>query len=453
MNTHWTWPLLATGIFLMSISTLPAYGQGRIVRFQSHYQVPDEADFIAVSAGFHDDLALRSDGSIAAWGGDNTGIVSGAPTGTGFTAVSAGYSHALALREDTSIVSWGWDLNTPTGTGFAQVCASIDFSLALRTDGSIVAWGEDLFGQVSGAPTGTGFKQVDAGNRHCVALRNDGSIVAWGWDYGELISGAPSGTGFTQVSAGHYHSLALRADGSIAVWGSGGNPPEVLDVPVGTGFTQVQAGPNVSFALTPDGTIVGWGQDVWDLFHKPSGSGFTQISLFIYDGMSQGQSVALLGGAVGVPYCYGDGSSALCPCFNHGDLRQGCANSTLFGGGALSASGAASLSNDTFQLAVEGLPNDTFGLIILGQAQANIGAGSTLGDGLFCVSGLTVRSQVQFAATGSTTFTDFNGLPIGQVSFPVGSQSNYQYWYRDFGNTCSGSGFNFSNAWAVTWKP
>lgn len=35
----------------------------------------------------------------------------------------------------------------------------------------------------------------------------------------------------------------------------------------------------------------------------------------------------------------------------------------------------------------------------------------------------------------------------------TGVATNYQYWYRDPGNTCSGAGFNFSNAWTTTWLP
>jgi MYXO-CTERM domain-containing protein len=82
--------------------------------------------------------ALRTDGSIAAWGFDGYGEVTGAPTGTGFTAIAAG----------------------------------IDNGFALRSDGSIAAWGRNDFGQVTGIPTGTGFTAIAGGGNNGYALRS-----------------------------------------------------------------------------------------------------------------------------------------------------------------------------------------------------------------------------------------------------------------------------------------
>ena len=53
---------------------------------------------------------------------------------------------------------------------------------------------------------------------------------------------------------------------------------------------------------------------------------------------------------------------------------------------------------------------------------------------------------------GSTVFTNFAGQSFGEASYGPGANANYQFWYRDSGNTCSGSGFNFTNAWTVDWS-
>jgi hypothetical protein len=65
---------------------------------------PTEDGFVAVSAGAWHSLALRDDGTIAAWGDNRFGQVSGMPTGDGFVAVSGGASHSLAI--------WGGEPDT-----------------------------------------------------------------------------------------------------------------------------------------------------------------------------------------------------------------------------------------------------------------------------------------------------------------------------------------------------
>ena len=90
---------------------------------------------------------------------------------------------------------------------------------------------------------------------------------------------------------------------------------------------------------------------------------------------------------------------------------------------------------------------------VLPVKQVNGGLGNTVGDGLLCTGGQSARSQVQVTSAGSTSFTDFQGLPFGASSYGAGVETNYQLWYRDPANTCSGTGFNFSNGWTVTWLP
>ncbi len=90
-----------------------------------------------ISAGDRHGLALRSDGSLAAWGYNDYGQVSDAPAGNDFVAVSGGYCHSLALRSDGSLVSWGYNddgqvSNTPAGNDFVAISAGHNHSLALR---------------------------------------------------------------------------------------------------------------------------------------------------------------------------------------------------------------------------------------------------------------------------------------------------------------------------------
>ncbi|MFT7671064.1 MAG: hypothetical protein ACI8X5_003780 [Planctomycetota bacterium] len=159
----------------------------------------------------------------------------------------------------------------------------------------------------------------------------------------------------------------------------------------------------------------------------------------------------LFEGGAGEAYCFGDSAGANCPCDAFGNAGEGCANSGGLGGTKLAASGTASLSEDSFTLHVTGVPGSKPGLILLGSNQVNNGLGNPVGDGLLCTGGQTARSHVQVTTGGSTVFSDFQGNGFSASSLGAGQPTNYQFWYRDASNACSGSGFNFSNAWTVTW--
>ena len=102
-----------------------------------------------------------------------------------FTAIAAGAYHTVALRTDGSVVAWGWNpygqTDVPNGLKDVTAIAAGDgHTVALRTDGSVAAWGANKFGQTD---VPNGLKDVTAiavGALHTVALRTDGSVVAWG---------------------------------------------------------------------------------------------------------------------------------------------------------------------------------------------------------------------------------------------------------------------------------
>ncbi|MFT7669859.1 MAG: hypothetical protein ACI8X5_002566 [Planctomycetota bacterium] len=153
----------------------------------------------------------------------------------------------------------------------------------------------------------------------------------------------------------------------------------------------------------------------------------------------------------GNAFCFGDGNGSPCPCSSNGNAGQGCANSGGQGGAVLAATGHASIAVDTIGFEISNVPGDKPGLLLRGANQINRGMGNLVGDGLLCTSGQTARSHVQTTSSGSTVFTNFKGQSFGQASYGAGVTANYQFWYRDTENTCSGSGFNFTNAWAVEW--
>ena len=235
----------------------------------------DLSGVTAVAAGSDFSLALRDDGTVAAWGcGFNHGECT-VPAGlSGVTAVAAGHFHSLALKGDGTVAAWGCgggfddgQCTVPGGlSGVTAVSAAVSDSLALKSDGTVVAWGcagiQD-HGQCN-VPAGlTGVTAIAAGSAHSLALKTDGTVVAWGcapgFDYGQCS--VPSGlSGVSAIAAGHTQSLALKSDGTVVAWGCGDFDYGQCTVPAGlSGVTAIAAGYGHSLALKSDGTVVGWG--------------------------------------------------------------------------------------------------------------------------------------------------------------------------------------------------
>ena len=242
-------------------------------------------------------LALRADGSIAAWGGNNFGQCNIPAPNAGFVAIDAGGAHSLGLRADGTV--WAWGDNSlaqcdvpPPNAGFTAIAAGLSHSLGLKADGSVVAWGHNNSGQCVVAPPNTGFTAVAAGGGtipnpvtdlgHSFGLRSDGSIGAWGCQtpFGNLgqCNVPPPNARFVAVAAGGWHNLGLRADGSIAAWGANNFGQCAPPVP-NSGFVAIAAGEVHSLGLKADGSIIAWGRNNYGQCTVPApNSGFIAIA-------------------------------------------------------------------------------------------------------------------------------------------------------------------------------
>jgi alpha-tubulin suppressor-like RCC1 family protein len=115
------------------------------------------AGVIAIAAGTYHSLALKSDGTVVAWGCNRPNDYGqcSVPVGlAGVIAIAASDSDSLALKGDGTVVAWGCGADTlgylhdagqcsvPAGlAGVTAISADVDHSLALKRDGSVVAWG------------------------------------------------------------------------------------------------------------------------------------------------------------------------------------------------------------------------------------------------------------------------------------------------------------------------
>jgi alpha-tubulin suppressor-like RCC1 family protein len=181
-----------------------------------------------LSAGMDHTVALRKDGSLWAWGlnydgnlDDGTHTATNSPqriaTNRTWRAVAAGGvldGRSLAIRSDGTLWAWGDNFWGQLGDG----------NMFTKTNTP----------QQIG--TNTNWQAIAAGGTHSVGLQADGSLWTWGLNEdGQLGNGTDgpftnvttpqrigTATNWVAVTAGFDHTLALRADGTLWAWGDNG---------------------------------------------------------------------------------------------------------------------------------------------------------------------------------------------------------------------------------------
>ena len=252
---------------------------------------PPVASYIAVSAGYAHNCAIRESGEIACWGHSWVGQTD-APEGS-YTAVSVGGAHNCAIREsDGAIECWGGndygEIDTPEGSYIAVSAGTRAHTCAIReSDGAIECWGDnrqevwdpetetwEFFeaGQID-APEGS-YTAISAGDAHTCAIRTSGEIECWGWNT-DGRADAPEGS-YIAVSAGYSHTCAIRESGEITCWGEYW-PAGQTDAPEGS-YIAVSTTLGRNCAIRESGEITCWGRNDYGALNAPAGS-FTAVSV------------------------------------------------------------------------------------------------------------------------------------------------------------------------------
>lgn len=206
----------------------------------------------------------------------------------GTISVTTGKSHSVALKSDGTVLAWGDNTYGQLGNGESGGESTIPIQVKGLN-------GEGFLNEV---------KEIVAGDNFNMALKNDGTVVTWGQNaYGGRGAGVGKGdylsliltpllvknenqtntlSGITSISADGNHSLALSSTGTVYSWGSNGYgeagigcflhscslllfPRQVLNI---SNVKEIAAGGFHSLALTKSGEVWGWGRT----FEKQLGS-------------------------------------------------------------------------------------------------------------------------------------------------------------------------------------
>ena len=187
-----------------------------------------------IAGGASHTVALRSsDGTVWTWGSNASGQLGDGSTKsrqladqvrtsssaflTGVATIAAGDNFSVAVKTDGTVWAWGDNSSGQIGIGSTQT-QKYAVQVTLSGGGGL-----------------TGVKRVECGATHVIAVKTDGSVWSWGNNTnGQLGNGTTTQaknpvqvkinsstffTGATAVAAGASHSVILKTDGSVYACG------------------------------------------------------------------------------------------------------------------------------------------------------------------------------------------------------------------------------------------
>lgn len=218
------------------------------------------SNVVGISAAWGQSFAIKSDGTVAAWGTKfSGGKMEIAPALSNVVSIAAGLG--LVVKSDGTVADI---FNNQTAEGVSNIVAIAaprtgnGGMVALKKDGTIIRGvvGVGVGGQMRGLET---LHQIEGisnataiaiGDQEGFALKNDSTIAAW-YHPNEIPAGLSN---VVAIAAGTYHGLALKNDGTVVAWGNMGF--QRATVPDGlSNVVAIAAGNNFSLAITTNRAV------------------------------------------------------------------------------------------------------------------------------------------------------------------------------------------------------
>ncbi len=266
-GTVWAW----------GANQLGQLGDGTIIDRSTPVQVSGIDNVIAIAAGDDHSMALKDNGSVWTWGDNYNGqLGNGVSDGSidafdegidantpvevlglsGVAAVSGGVIHTLALKSDGTVWAWGGNYQGQLGdatttqrptpiqvrniTSAKSIEANGRHSVIVKNDETVWGCGSNSYDQLINSSDTvvtpvmqmsiTGVDDVAAGERNTYFLKKDGTVWSQGDNSrGQVGDGTNTDrstpvlvndlTDITGISAGGHHALSINANDQIKAWG------------------------------------------------------------------------------------------------------------------------------------------------------------------------------------------------------------------------------------------
>jgi alpha-tubulin suppressor-like RCC1 family protein len=270
----WPKPVIDRYLWSWGNNQYGRLGLGNITNYSSPKQVGALNTWKTLACGTSWSLTIKSDGTLWVWGdndiygmlglGNTTRYSSPKQVGalTTWSKVAGGKDHSLAIRTDGTLWAWGrnqlgqlgvgdiTNRSSPTQVGalttWSKVSGGIYFTVATKTDGTLWTWGNNASGQLGlgnitnySSPKQVGalttWLNISAGGEYFIlATKTDGTLWAWGNNFsGQLgLSNVTYFSSPKQVGAlttwsvvaasGARSSAALKTDSTLWTWGDNG---------------------------------------------------------------------------------------------------------------------------------------------------------------------------------------------------------------------------------------
>lgn len=219
-------------------------GDGNKVSRETPKQVEQLRDVIAIDADWTSSFAVKQDGTVWVWGGFFPEVPIQLPKAADIISLSAGYGNFMMLKKDGTVWTYNYGMVQVEGIeDIVQIAVGGQYTYGLKKDGTIWFWGSSGIGKVNGSSVNN----------------NSAPSMLPGMFDAAAIQASASGP------------LILKKDGTV--WASGDNPGGQLgigsykssEIPVqviglkkikriaahGTGYR--------SMAVRADGTLWSWG--------------------------------------------------------------------------------------------------------------------------------------------------------------------------------------------------